>query len=63
MEEVALDAPASRRIGLLAAKTRARDVVDGHVAVLALDHDGLVLTSDAKDVIAWGVAPSRIVNC
>jgi hypothetical protein len=42
--ELALDSEASRRIGVLAgAAPGARDVVDGHVAIIALDREALVL--------------------
>jgi predicted nucleic acid-binding protein len=62
--ELALDSEASRRIGLLAAAARgARDVVDGHVAIIALDRDGIVLTSDPEDIVRWGVPEARIVPC
>jgi len=61
--EHALDAAASRRIGILAAAAGARDVVDGHVALLALERDAVVFTSDADDVARWGVLAARIVRC
>ena len=64
MTELALDSEASRRIGLLAAAAPgARDVVDGHIAVIALDRDAAVLTSDAEDIARWGVAATNIIRC
>jgi predicted nucleic acid-binding protein len=62
--ELALDSEASRRIGVLAAAAPgARDVVDGHIAVIALDRDAAVLTSDAEDIARWGVAATSIIRC
>ena len=62
--ELALDPEASRRIGMLAAAASgARDVVDGHVAVIALERDGVVLTSDPEDIARWGVPAADIVSC
>lgn len=61
--EVALDPEAGRRIGVLAAAVGSRDVVDGHVALIALDRDAVVLTSDPKDIARWGVPAARIVRC
>ena len=62
--ELALDAETSRRIGVLAAAAPgARDVVDGHVAIIALDRDAVVLTSDPDDIVRWGVPAANIVSC
>jgi hypothetical protein len=62
--ELALDSEASRRIGVLAAAAPgARDVVDGHVAVIALDRDAVVLTSDPANIVRWGVPPANIFSC
>lgn len=61
--EEPLDRSASRRIGLLAAATGATDVVDGHVALIALERDAVVLTSDPEDLARWGVAGDRLVVC
>ena len=62
--ELALDSEASRRIGALAAAAPgARDVVDGHVAIIALDGDAVVLTSDPEDIARWGVPAANIVPC
>jgi predicted nucleic acid-binding protein len=58
-----LAATASRRIGVLAAATGATDVVDGHVALMALDRDAVVVTSDPDDIARWGVGEGKIVSC
>jgi predicted nucleic acid-binding protein len=64
VSEVALDAEASRRIGALAAAAPgARDVVDGHVAVIALERNAVVLTSDPDDISRWGVPATNIIPC
>ncbi len=64
MREIPLDEDASRKIGALAARTRAVDVVDGHIAVLVDDDDdAFVVTSDPDDLARWGVPRSRIVRC
>jgi predicted nucleic acid-binding protein len=54
---------ASRRIGMLAAATAAVDVVDGHVAMIALERDAIVLTSDRADLERWGIAEDKIADC
>jgi len=60
--ELALDSEASRRIGLLAAAAPgARDVVDGHIATIALDRNAVVLTSDPEAIVRWGVPATNIV--
>jgi predicted nucleic acid-binding protein len=62
--ELALDPEASRRIGMLAAAAAgARDVVDGHIAIIALERDAVVLTSDPDDIARWGVPRANIVSC
>jgi predicted nucleic acid-binding protein len=62
--ELALDTEASRRMGVLAAAAPgARDVVDGHVAVIALDRGAVVLTSDPQNIGRWGVPATNIVSC
>ena len=61
--EIALDADESRRIGTLAAAVGASDVVDGHVALIALDRDAVVITSDPDDIERWGVDKRHIVTC
>lgn len=63
VDEVPLDAEMSRRIGILAAAVGASDVVDGHVAILALERDAIVLTSDVEDIARWGIAADRIMPC
>jgi predicted nucleic acid-binding protein len=61
--EEGLDPDAGRRIGNLAATVGSTDVVDGHVALMALERDALVLTSDPADIARWGVPQQRIVRC
>ena len=61
--EIALDADESRRIGTLAAAVGASDVVDGHVALIALERDAIVVTSDPDDIERWGVDKRHIVTC
>lgn len=61
--ELPLDPEAARRIGVLAAAVGSKDVVDGHVALIALDRDAVVLTSDPGDIARWGVPDDRIVRC
>lgn len=61
--EVPLDQAASRRIGVVAAAVGASDVIDGHVAVIALERDAVVVTSDPSDIACWGVAEDKIVAC
>lgn len=63
VSEVALAPDAARRIGTMAVRAGSQDVVDGHVAMLALEHDALVLTSDPVDIARWGVPSRRIVRC
>ena len=63
LTELPLDPDAGRRIGILAATTGSRDVVDGHVAIIALDRDAVVLTSDPDDIARWGVPEARLVRC
>jgi len=63
MTEIALDADMSRRVGNLAATVGASDVVDGHVAVIALERDAVVITSDPRDIALWGVDGRRIIAC
>lgn len=61
--EEPLATTSSRRIGILAAATGASDVVDGHVAVMAMERDGVIVTSDPHDLVRWGIAEDRIVRC
>ena len=44
-----IDEVASKRIGELLGRTRSSDIVDGHVAVMAVTGD-IVATSDAGDL-------------
>ena len=53
---LALDITAAMRIGPLLGTTEASDVVDGHVAHLAVPGDRL-LTSDPEDVGCWMIEP------
>ena len=61
--EVPLDPDAGRRVGVLSAVVGRSDVVDGHVAIIALDRDAVVLTTDPDDIARWGVPEERIVRC
>lgn len=61
--EVPLDPDAARRIGALAATIGSRDVIDGHIAMIALERQAAVLTSDPDDIFRWGVPPDKIVRC
>jgi len=63
VDELPLDPDASRRVGALAASVGAQDVVDGHVAMIALERDAVVVTSDPDDIARWGVGDDRIVAC
>jgi len=62
LTELALGPDAARRIGM-ATGPASRDVVDGHVAMLALELNAIVLTSDPADIARWGVSLDRIVRC
>ncbi len=61
--EIPLDPDSSRRVGMLAAAVGSRDIVDGHVAIMSLDRDAVILTSDPDDLARWGVPDRRIVRC
>lgn len=63
VSELALGPEAARRIGSSAVRASTIDVVDGHVALLALELDALVVTSDPSDIARWGVPLERIVRC
>jgi predicted nucleic acid-binding protein len=63
LTEIPLDPDAARRIGVLAATTGSRDVVDGHVAIISLDREAVVLTSDPEDIARWGVPNANLVRC
>lgn len=47
---VALDDAEARRVGLLLAGTRTKDVIDAHVAIVAHRLGQVVLTSDPADI-------------
>lgn len=49
-EVVPLDRVAARGVGWLLTRTGTRDVVDAHVALVAALRNGIVLTSDPKDL-------------
>lgn len=49
LEIIPLDDKLGRRVGMLLAATKTSDVIDGAVALLALDGDE-ILTSDAADL-------------
>lgn len=51
VREHGLDRAVSRPVGTLCAEAGATDVIDGHVALLAHDHD-VVLTGDVNDIVA-----------
>lgn len=49
---VALDTDAAKRVGVRIAECGHTDVVDVHVALLALQHFAVVITSDRSDIEA-----------
>ena len=49
-EIVAFAPEEAHRVGSLLGASRTTDVIDAHVATLALDHDAIVITSDAEDL-------------
>lgn len=61
--EISLDPDISRRIGVLASAVGSTDIVDGHVAVIALERDAIIVTSDPGNIARWGVPEDRIVRC
>lgn len=63
VDERPLDPMAARQVGLLAGEVGATDVVDGHVANLAMKPGTRVLTSDVADLHAWGVPVEAIIRC
>ncbi|MFN2496290.1 MAG: PIN domain-containing protein [Pseudonocardiaceae bacterium] len=63
VDEQPLDPTAARQVGLLAGEVGATDVVDGHVASLAMKPGARVLTSDVTDLHAWGVPADAIIRC
>lgn len=63
VEERPLDPRAGRRVGVLAAATGESDVVDGHVASIALERHARVVTSDPVDLRRWGVPEEALVVC
>jgi len=55
-----LDERAAREIGLYLRRAGTRDVVDGHVALLATKVQGTVFTSDPDDLRALGPSLSIV---
>jgi predicted nucleic acid-binding protein len=49
-EVVAFAPDEAHRVGSLLGAARATDVIDAHVAILASDHDAIVITSDDADL-------------
>lgn len=49
-EIAVLDGAAARAVGRLLARSGTRDVVDGHVALCALESSAVVMTSDPRDL-------------
>lgn len=56
---VALDDAEARRVGLLLAGSRTKDVIDAHVAICAHRLGQVVLTSDPSDIAK--LAPSIVI--
>ena len=54
VEIIALDGAAARRVGLLLAASKTRDVTDAHVALCGFRLDQTVLTSDPDDIRRLG---------
>jgi hypothetical protein len=63
VDERPLDAAAARQVGLRAGEVGGTDVIDGHVASLAMNRVARVVTSDGDDIRAWGVSAERIIPC
>jgi hypothetical protein len=54
LEIVPLSLDGAKAVGVLCGRSGARDVVDGHVALLAASLDGVVVTSDPADITRFG---------
>lgn len=54
LEVVPLSLDGAKAVGVLCGRRSARDVVDGHVALLAASLDGVVVTSDPTDIKRFG---------
>jgi hypothetical protein len=54
---------ASCKTGLVAGAMGSKDVMNGDVALIALEREALVLTSDPGDIARWGVPTERIGRC
>ena len=59
---VSMDARVAKIVGPLRKKANHDDVVDVHVAWLAITHDLAVVTSDPDDMASLGVPAQRIVE-
>ena len=58
-----MDRETARQVGVLLGRTASRDVVDGHVALLATRRPDLdVVTSDRSDLEELGVPAGRILD-
>lgn len=57
-----LDASTARAVGELCAATGGSDVVDAHVALVALRFDRAVVTSDPEDLARYTAGRARIVR-
>lgn len=62
VDERPLDADAARAVGVRCSRTGVTDVIDGHVAELALELDAMVLTSDPDDLVTLGVPDGRVLR-
>ena len=58
----ALDVGAAKIIGPMRRTTKHDDVIDVHVALLAIARDFSVVTSDQDDMVALGVREERIAE-
>lgn len=65
VDERSLDSDVSRQVGRLCATAGTHDIVDAHVALLALDRD-IVVTADADDLkhlLETRRSTARIISC
>jgi predicted nucleic acid-binding protein len=60
LDERSLDADAARAVGVRCASAGVADVVDGHIAEIAIDLDAVVVTSDSSDLAKLGVPVHRL---
>ena len=54
LEVIPLSLDRAKAVGVLCGRSGTRDVVDGHVALLAAGLDGVVVTSDPADITRFG---------